>query len=157
QAHAPPTLPQGEIFDQLHHEVTHLARDLNEARATAEEEARLRDSHASLWTAERLRVSLSNKLQNKPLFVIANREPYMHVYANGASKTIQVIVPASGLVTALEPVLVATDGTWIAHGSGTADREMVDSNDHLRVPPDHPNYTLRRVWLSAEEEKGYYE
>jgi len=156
QSHAPPSLPEGELFDQLHHEVTHLARDLNAARASAEEEARLRDSNASLWTAERLRVSLSNKLQNKPLFVIANREPYMHVHTNG-NGAIQVIVPASGLVTALEPVLLATEGTWIAHGSGNADRETVDSKDHLRVPPDRPSYTLRRVWLSAEEEKGYYE
>jgi len=157
QSHAPPSLPEGELFDQLHHEVTHLARDLNAARATAEEEARLRDSNVSLWTAERLRVSLSNKLQNKPLFVIANREPYMHVRSNGSNGNVQVIVPASGLVTALEPVLLATDGTWIAHGSGNADREVVDAKDHLRVPPDHPSYTLRRVWLSAEEEKGYYE
>jgi trehalose-6-phosphate synthase len=157
QSHAPPSLPEGELFDQLHHEVTHLARDLNAARASAEEEARLRDSNVSLWTAERLRVSLSNKLQNKPLFVIANREPYMHVHSNGSNGNVQVIVPASGLVTALEPVLLATDGTWIAHGSGNADREVVDAKDHLRVPPDHPSYTLRRVWLSAEEEKGYYE
>ena len=157
QSHAPPSLPEGELFDQLHHEVTHLARDLNAARASAEEEARLRDTNASLWTAERLRVSLSNKLQNKPLFVIANREPYMHVHSNGNTGNIQVIVPASGLVTALEPVLLATDGTWIAHGSGSADRENVDAKDHLRVPPDRPTYTLRRVWLSAEEEKGYYE
>ena len=157
QSHAPPSLPEGELFDQLHHEVTHLARDLSAARATAEEEARLRDSNVSLWTAERLRVSLSNKLQNKPLFVVANREPYMHVHSNGGNSTVQVIVPASGLVTALEPVLLATDGTWIAHGSGSADREVVDARDHLRVPPDHPSYTLRRVWLSAEEEKGYYE
>jgi len=157
QSHAPPSLPEGELFDQLHHEVTYLARDLSAARATAEEEARLRDSNVSLWTAERLRVSLSNKLQNKPLFVIANREPYMHVHSNGSNGTVQVIVPASGLVTALEPVLLATDGTWIAHGSGNADREVVDAKDHLRVPPDHPSYTLRRVWLSAEEEKGYYE
>jgi trehalose-6-phosphate synthase len=156
QSHAPPSLPEGELFDQLHHEVTHLARDLNAARASAEKEARLRDSNASLWTAERLRVSLSNKLQNKPLFVIANREPYMHVRGNN-NGSVQVIVPASGLVTALEPVLLATDGTWIAHGSGNADREHVDAKDHLRVPPEHPTYTLRRVWLSAEEEKGYYE
>ncbi len=68
-----------------------------------------------------------------------------------------MIVPASGLVTALEPVLLACNGTWIAHGSGSADRETVDARDHLRVPPDHPSYTLRRVWLTAEEEKGYYE
>jgi trehalose-6-phosphate synthase/uncharacterized membrane protein affecting hemolysin expression len=153
----PPSLPQGEIFDQIHREVTHLARDLNAARATAEEEARLRDSNVSVWTAERLRVSLSSKLQNKPLFVVSNREPYMHVYNNGNNGSMQVIVPASGLVTALEPVLLASNGTWIANGSGNADREVVDARDRLRVPPDHPAYTLRRVWLSAEEEKGYYE
>jgi len=158
QAHTPPSQPEGELFDQLHHEVTHLARDLNNARWTAEQEARLRESNASMWTAERLRVSLRNKLQNKPLFVIANREPYIHVRgSSGNNGNVQVIVPASGLVTALEPVLLATDGTWIAHGSGNADRESVDANDRLRVPPDRPSYTLRRVWLSAEEEKGYYE
>ena len=79
-AKAPPDYQgQGEIFDQLHQEVTHLAHDLNTARATAEEEARLRDTGASLWTAERLRVSLQNKLHETPLFVVSNREPYMHV------------------------------------------------------------------------------
>ncbi len=155
QLNPPPALPQGELFDQIHREVTHLARDLNAARATAEEEARLRESNVSLWTAERLRVSLASKLQNKPLFVVSNREPYMHDRKNDGS--IQVIVPASGLVTALEPVLLASNGTWVADGSGTADRDTVDARDRLRVPPDHPAYTLRRVWLSKEEEKGYYE
>jgi trehalose-6-phosphate synthase len=147
---------KGEVLDQLNHEVTHLAKDLNTARAVAEEEARLRDSNASIWTAERLRVSLRNKLQEKPLFVVSNREPYMHVF-NGKDKAIHMIVPASGVVTALEPVLQACDGTWIANGSGSADREVVDASDHLRVPPDHPSYTLRRVWLTDEEDKGYYE
>ena len=156
-ATTPPELPEGLLFDQIHREVTHLARDLNAARATAEEEARLRESNVSLWTAERLRVSLSVKLQNKPLFVVSNREPYMHQYANGNNGAIQVIVPASGLVTALEPVLLASNGTWVANGSGNADRDVVDARDRLRVPPDHPAYTLRRVWLNAEEEKGYYE
>jgi trehalose 6-phosphate synthase len=60
------------------------------------------------------------------------------------------------LVTALEPVLCACDGTWIAHGSGDADREMVDQHDRLRVPPEDQHYTLRRVWLTKEEEEGYY-
>jgi trehalose-6-phosphate synthase len=156
QTNAPPSLAQGEILDQINHEVTHLARDLNTARAAAEEEARLRDSNASLWTAGRLRVSLQSKLQEKPLFVVSNREPYMHVF-NEKDKSINVIVPASGVVTALEPVLVACDGTWIANGSGNADREVTDASDRLRVPPDHPSYTLRRVWLSDEEDKGYYE
>jgi alpha,alpha-trehalose-phosphate synthase [UDP-forming] len=151
----PPALPQGELFDQIHREVTHLARDLNAARATAEEEARLRESNVSLWTAERLRVSLASKLQNKPLFVVSNREPYMHERKNDGS--IQVIVPASGLVTALEPVLLASNGTWVADGSGSADRDTVDARDRIRVPPENPAYTLRRVWLSKEEEKGYYE
>jgi trehalose-6-phosphate synthase len=155
QTNAPPALAQGEILDQINHEVTHLARDLNTARAAAEKEARLRDSHASLWTAERLRVSLQSKLQERPLFVVSNREPYMHVFSE-KDKSIKVIVPASGVVTALEPVLVACDGTWIANGSGNADREVTDASDRLRVPPDHPSYTLRRVWLSDEEDKGYY-
>ena len=150
------TPAKGEILEQLNHEVTHLAKDLNTARAVAEEEARLRDSNASIWTAERLRVSLRSKLQEKPLFVVSNREPYMHVFS-GKEKAIQMIVPASGVVTALEPVLVACNGTWIANGSGSADREVVDMHDHLRVPPDHPSYTLRRVWLTDQEDKGYYE
>jgi trehalose 6-phosphate synthase len=156
QPNAPPALPRGEILDQLNHEVSHLARDLNSARAAAEEEARLRDSNASIWTAERLRVSLRGKLLQNPLFVVSNREPYMHVF-HGKEKSIKVIVPASGVVTALEPVMVACNGTWIANGSGSADREVVDARDHLRVPPDHPSYTLRRVWLTDEEDRGYYE
>jgi len=155
QSNTPPALAQGEFFDQINQEVTHLARDLSTARATAEEEARLRDSNESLWTAQRLRVSVRNKLQNKPLFVVSNREPYMHVF-NEKDRSIDVIVPASGVVTALEPVLLACNGTWIAHGSGSADREVVDAHDRLRVPPDHPTYTLRRVWLSDEEERCYY-
>jgi trehalose-6-phosphate synthase len=154
ESHTGHALPQGELFDQINVEVTHLARDLGVARAAAEEEARLRDTNATQWTAERLRVSLRNKLHNKPLFVVSNREPYIHIQGQ---REIETIVPASGVVTALEPVLVACDGTWVAHGSGNADRQMVDAQDHLRVPPDHPSYTLRRVWLSAEEEKGYYQ
>src|SRR6266571_2602068 len=94
--------------------------------------------------------------QEKPLYVVSNREPYMHVF-NEKDKSINVIIPASGVVTALEPVLLACNGTWIANGSGNADREAVDVQDHLRVPPARPSYTLRRVWLSDEEDKGYYE
>src|SRR3984957_6307918 len=157
-AKPPPGLPQGqgEIFDQLHQEVTHLAKDLTTARATAEEEARLRDTGASLWTAERLRVSLRSKLSETPLFVVSNREPYMHM-RNEKDGSVHVIVPASGLVTALEPVLLACNGTWVATGSGSADRDTVDANDRLRVPPDHPSYTLRRVWMTDEEDRGFYE
>jgi trehalose-6-phosphate synthase len=151
----PAVLAQGQIFNQFNREVTHLTRDLNAARATAKKEASLRESNASLWTAERLRASMRSKLQDKPLFVVSNRESYMHVF-NDQDQSVDVIIPASGLVTALEPVLLACDGTWIAHGSGNADHEVVDAHDRVRVPPDQMTYTLRRVWLSAEEEKGYY-
>jgi alpha,alpha-trehalose-phosphate synthase [UDP-forming] len=145
-------LPKGDFLEPFSREVVNFAHSLAEARAAAAEEARLRESGQSLWTPERLRVSLQSKLKGS-LFVVSNREPYIHVRRG---KGIEPSVPASGLVTALEPVLRACDGTWIAHGSGDADRETVDENDRLRVPPDKPEYTLRRVWLSAEEEAGYY-
>jgi trehalose-6-phosphate synthase len=87
------------------------------------------------------------------LIVVSNREPYVH---NRQGNTVTVTVPASGLVTALEPILCACNGTWVAEGSGTADKETVDAHDRLKVPPDDPRYTLRRVWLSPEEEQGYY-
>jgi trehalose-6-phosphate synthase len=144
----------GGVFRPLAREVTDLARSLDAARAAAEQEAQLRDASESRWTAERLRVSVRGKLQNSPLFVVANREPYMHVLSENG---VAVLVPASGLVTAIEPVLLACAGTWIAHGSGNADRTVTDDHDRLPVPPEQPQYTLRRVWLTDSEEKGYYQ
>jgi trehalose-6-phosphate synthase len=145
--------PQEELFRPLTQEVTHIVKSLEAARAAAEEEARLRDAAESLWTPERLRIHVRSRLQENPLFVVSNREPYMHVRRG---KSTEVIVPASGLVTSLEPVLRACDGIWVAHGGGDADRETVDERDHLRVPPEDPHYTLRRVWLAKDEEEGYY-
>jgi trehalose-6-phosphate synthase len=108
---------------------------------------------AQHWTAERLRSLLRSELAGDEILVVSNREPYIH---NRTEHGIAVQRPASGLVTAVEPIMRACSGTWIAHGSGTADREMVGEDDCVRVPPDAPTYTLRRVWLSDEEEKGYY-
>jgi trehalose 6-phosphate synthase len=106
-----------------------------------------------MWTADRLAVHLRARLEDGRLFVVSNREPYLHTRRG---KSIEVSQPASGLVTALEPVLRACGGTWVAHGSGDADLDAVDSHDRLAVPPDDPRYTLRRVWLTKEEEAGYY-
>ena len=50
----------------------------------------------------------------------------------------------------------ATGGVWIAHGSGSGDRETADEHGRLQVPPDKPAYSLRRIWLTREEEEGYY-
>jgi trehalose 6-phosphate synthase len=141
------------MFRPLAREVATMAHSLSQARLAAENEARLREAGESLWTADRLSVQVRTRLDGARLFVVSNREPYIH-QRNG--KSVDVIVPPSGLVTALEPVLNACDGTWIAHGSGDADAEMVDTRNRLRVPPDDPRYTLRRVWLGKEEEQGYY-
>ena len=148
-----PELPEEAAFQPLKREMAHLATSLTEARAAAEEEARLRDAAESLWTPERLRISVQSKLGGSRLFAISNREPYEHV-RRGSS--IECSVPASGLVTALEPILCACDGTWIAQGTGDSDRETVDKHDRLRVPPEAPQYTLRRVWITREEEQGFY-
>ena len=147
------SLEAEDLFKPLAQEVTHLAKSLEAARAAAEEEARLRESGESLWTPERLRLHVRSKLGDRPFFVVSNREPYTHVYRG---KAVEVTVPASGLVTAFEPILRTCQGTWLAHGSGDADRENVDGRDCLRVPPDEPKYTLKRVWLTKEEEEGYY-
>src|SRR6202453_4721867 len=146
-------VPDLDMFRPLAREVATMAESLNHARNAAENEARLREAGESLWTADRLSVQLRARLQDGHLFVVSNREPYAH-QRNG--RTVEVVVPPSGLVTAPEPVLNACDGTWIAHGNGNADAEVVDAADRLRVPPDDPRYTLRRVWLSKEEEEGYY-
>jgi len=146
-------LPPGGIFEPLTREVAHMAKSISAARLAAEEEARLRDSAESLWTPVRLRERIRSLLHEKPLFAISNREPYMH---QRKGKKIECLVPASGLVTALEPVLEACGGTWIAHGSGDADREVVDGQGKIMVPPEDPQYALKRVWLTKEEEDGYY-
>jgi alpha,alpha-trehalose-phosphate synthase [UDP-forming] len=142
------------IFTPLAREVETLAESLAEARAAAQAEARLRDAGEHLWTAERLAVHVRERFGSSRIFVLSNREPYMHVRQG---KEIVCEVPPSGLVTAIEPVLRACDGVWVAHGSGSEDRSTVDEFDRLRVPPDDPRYSLRRVWLSSEEEAGYYD
>ena len=149
----PISLSRGDFLGPLSTEVSLLAKSLAQARASAQEEARLRIEAGSLWTSERLKEQVKIELNGKNLFVVSNREPYMHITSEN---TVQCIVPAGGLVTALDPILRACGGIWVAHGSGTADQEMVDGHNRLSVPPDDPSYTLRRVFLSKEEEEGYY-
>jgi trehalose 6-phosphate synthase len=106
------------------------------------------------WTPQRLKQTLNRHLHGEKVVILANREPYIHERtAEGGTR---IVHPASGLVTALEPVMRACSGVWIAHGSGSADRDTADYKGRIRVPPGEESYLLRRVWLSAEEEKGYY-
>jgi trehalose 6-phosphate synthase len=106
------------------------------------------------WSAERLHHTLTESLQGEGIVIVANREPYIHDRAPDGG--VRVLHPASGLVTALEPVMRACSGVWVAHGSGTADRDAVDRHDRVRVPPGEESYAVRRVWLTPEEERGYY-
>lgn len=111
------------------------------------------EAHGGAWSADRLRATLTELLRGERLVILANREPYIH---EAAPEGVRVVHPASGLVTALEPVMRACSGVWVAHGSGSADRRTVDAHDRVRVPPGEESYVLRRVWLSEAEEQGYY-
>ena len=147
------SLPRGDILKPLADEAALLAKSLSIARSKAEEEARLRLQTESIWTSERLKEYIRQEINDKNLIVVSNREPYMHI-KHGSN--IECIVPAGGLVTALDPVLKACGGVWIAQGSGDADQETVDANGKLLVPPEEPAYSLKRVFISKKEEEGYY-
>src|SRR5256712_7775526 len=147
---APPSDADASLFGPLAGEVTGLARTLTRVRAAAEREARLRLRGESVWTEERLKQFVQMRFGARPIFVLSNREPVSHVRDGPAIRTLQ---PASGLVTAMEPIMVACGGVWVAHGSGDADRIV---GERIGLPADDPAYTLRRVWLEPDEEAGYY-
>jgi trehalose 6-phosphate synthase len=136
-------------------ELRPVVRDLRALIEELEADHRSRDEEQLVWTPATLRQILRRELRGQEVVVVSNREPYIHVRESGA---VQVWRPASGLVTAMEPIMRACSGTWIAHGGGSADRETVDGHDHVAVPPspEKPAYQLRRVWLTPEEETGYY-
>src|ERR1051326_3099298 len=113
----------------------------------------LADQYGATWTKNSLQQLLRSRFLGVPLIAVSNREPYVHRFQDGKIECIQ---PASGLTEALNPIMQETGGTWVAHGSGDADRLTVDPRDHVRVPPEAPRYTVRRVWLDRETEKRYY-
>ena len=135
-------------------ELAPLAADLRERLRDLEDEVR-RSQRAedAAWGPDRLQSLLRTQLRGDQVIVVSNREPYIHETRDGR---VTVRRPASGLVTAVEPVMRACSGTWIAHGSGNADRQVVDRNDRVPLPPGEDDYLLRRVWLTEEQEQGYY-
>lgn len=142
-------------FGKLISEVEQVALGLRVARRVVTDEAHARIEKEDIWTEEKLRNLIHAKLGENAFFVVSNREPYMHVI-DEMSGLIKCVRPASGVVTAIDPILRATGGTWVAHGSANADRKFVNSKDKLGVPAEDNRYILKRVWLSKEEEDGYY-
>jgi len=134
-------------------ELAPFAADLRARLRDLEDEYRRSLGPEAEWDPERLRSLLRTQLRGDQLIVVSNREPYIH---DKTDHGIVVKRPASGLVTAIEPLMRACSGTWIAHGSGSGDADVVDANDRVLVPPGRDEYTLKRLWLSAEEEQGYY-
>jgi alpha,alpha-trehalose-phosphate synthase [UDP-forming] len=108
---------------------------------------------AKVWTRTDLLDLISARMRDVRLISVSNREPYIHRHSGNGLACIQ---PASGLAIALDPVMRACGGVWVAHGSGDADREVTDPRGHLKVPPQNPSYTLRRVWLDKQLEDEYY-
>jgi trehalose 6-phosphate synthase len=149
----PPNVADAQLFGPLAVEMVGLARRLSRAEAAAEQEAALRLAGEAVWTEERLKQFVRLQFDGTPVFVVSNREPVSHV-RQGSQIVMQT--PASGVVTAMDPVMRACGGVWVAHGSGDADRITADAQGRLGVPTDDPRYTLRRVWLTREEEEGYY-
>ncbi|MEP7050266.1 MAG: trehalose-6-phosphate synthase [Pseudomonadota bacterium] len=139
------TGPASTEFQPLLRDVRALAERLADERGV--------EARAGAWSSDRLRSTLKQYLHGERIVILANREPYVH---EKVGEALHVVHPASGLVTALEPVMRACSGVWIAHGSGSGDRETVDSHDRVLVPPGEESYSIRRVWLSEAEENGYY-
>lgn len=106
-----------------------------------------------MWTKQSLQQLIKEKMSDYLFIVVSNRQPYIHIYKKGQ---VQCQRGAGGVITALDPVMQACNGTWVAASSGDADRKVTDSQGKIQMPPDNPSYTLKRVWLSKEEENGYY-
>lgn len=149
----PEAPPSGLPIALLESESDRLAASFRAARSAVRARSRAQVQADRVWTRDRLRAHVLDCLRGGQLIVVSNREPYMHQLRGGKP---QVIVPAGGLVTALDPVLQACGGVWVAHGAGDADRQTADAHGRLTVPPNDARYTLRRVWLPRAEEQGYY-
>ncbi len=147
-------ITRNSFFSPLTKEISKMSANLVQARSAASEEARLRFQKLdSPWTSDRLKEFVKATLKDRKMFVISNREPYVHTKEKNE---IHCSTPASGLITAIEPVMEACGGMWIAQGTGNADKETADNQGKIEVPTDEPRYTLKRLWLTAKEQKGFY-
>jgi trehalose 6-phosphate synthase len=144
---------QSPLFRPILKEFSHVQQNLIQARLAASEEAKASlEKLDSPWTAERLKQFTKDLFKNRTIIAVSNLEPYIHTKTGN---TISYHIPASGLITAIEPVMQACSGIWIAQGSGNADKLVVDEQDKISVPPEEPKYVLKRVWLTGKEIQGF--
>src|SRR3989338_8072572 len=106
-----------------------------------------------MWTKSDLQKLVQEKLGDYLFCVVSNRQPYIHVFKKGR---IECQRGVGGVISALDPIMQTCQGTWVAYGNGQADRHVTDNQGKLMVPEGSPRYTLKRVWLTKEEELGYY-
>ncbi len=106
-----------------------------------------------MWTKADLQQLVKREIGDCRLVVVSNRQPYVHQVVDGK---VRLDVPTGGLINAIDPLMQACGGTWVAYGSGDGDRLVVESGNRIQVPPDDPSYTMRLLWLTEEEEQGYY-
>ena len=107
----------------------------------------------AVWTSQGLQQLVKRELGDCHLVVVSNRQPYIYKLIDGQ---VSYEMPAGGLTNAIDPLMQSCGGTWIAHGGGTGDRLVVESGNKVMVPPHDPSYALRLLWLTEEEEQGYY-
>ena len=108
---------------------------------------------APTWTRESLQRLVKREIGDYRLIVVSNRQPYIHEIVEGQ---LRYAVPSGGVTAAIDPLMQECGGTWVAYGGGKGDWYAVDDKNRIQVPPDDPAYTLRLVWLTEEEERGYY-
>jgi trehalose 6-phosphate synthase len=106
----------------------------------------------STWSKKSVLNSLKEKFSDYSLVIASNRQPYIHKLSRGK---IECTRGPGGVVTALDPIMRSLGGSWVCCGSGDADK-LAAKNSKVKVPPHDPSYELRYIWLSKEENIGYY-
>ncbi len=89
-------------------ELRPIASDLRALIRDLEADHRSRDEDQLAWTPDTLRAILRTDLPGHEVMVVSNREPYIHVRRG---EILALWRPASGLVTAMEPIMRACSGT----------------------------------------------
>ncbi len=134
-------------------EALSISREIQHRIRQIEREQKDFPSTNARWSAATLQEFVSSHLPSEQLITVSYRQPYAHCRTNAG---ITWSTPASGLVTAIEPIMRACRGTWVAVATSDADRAVADEQGALMVPPDNPSYRLRRIWLSEAEAAGFY-